>query len=882
MIGSTISHYKVLEELGRGGMGVVYKAQDLKLDRIVALKFLPHRLAASEAEQARFLQEAKAASALNHPNVCNVHSIGEERGQSFIDMEFVEGQTLRTKVASGPLQLDDAIAYAIQIGEALHEAHLKGIVHRDIKCENIMINTRNQIKVMDFGLAKLKGSLKLTKSSSTVGTLAYMAPEQIQGGEIDGRSDIFSFGVVIFEMLTGKLPFRGEHDAAIMYSILNEEPEPLQRYLPEASSVILHVINKSLEKDPADRYQSVAEMVIDLRRVKKDSTRVSRATAQIPALEEARLSLAAPTSKKLPPGQMKLRLATAAVGVVLVVAALFLTQPWKSGSAHTGPKTLVVLPFENLGDPTREYFADGITDEITSRLSRIPGLGIIARSSAKEYKKSSKSLGEIGKELGVDYILMGTVRWSGGGEQRVRVSPELIDANTSLQKWSQAFDAPFSDAFKIQADVSSEVASALDIELLQRDKENLGRRVTDSPQAYDYYLKGLEYSNRGIAQVNLESEIRMFEQAIAADPDFAAACAKLSRAHAMMYWMYYDRTERRIARAREAAERALQLDPLLADAHAALGWYYYQGKLDYENALRQFGLALQYQPNNSDVHQGIAAVKRRQGQMNEAVESFKRAVAADPRSAEVLRELGETLTLARRYEEGEAAYERTIQLAPDNDLVYASKALNIILRTGDLERAATAIAEATEKRIRSETVLSMRLRIEWYRGDKKAADATVEEIRPLGDIDNQFVYTPVSMLRARLEQTVGEPARARPLFEEARVKLETRLAANSDDGRLHSSLGIVYAYLGRKDDSIREAKKGVDILPVEKEAWRGSYRLIDLADVYTVVGEHDKALDLLERLVSIPAEFSRQLIKIDPRWKPLKENKRFQALVRGT
>ena len=278
MIGQTISHYTILEKLGEGGMGVVYKAHDEKLDRVVALKFLPHHLTVNEAEQARFLQEARAAATLNHPNVCTIFDIKEEGGQQFIVMEFVDGKTLRHVVAGSPLGLNDAIAYAIQIGDALQEAHTKGIVHRDVKAENIMVNSKKQIKVMDFGLAKLKGSLKLTKTSSTVGTLAYMAPEQIQGGEVDARSDIFSFGVVLFEMLTGKIPFRGEHDAALMYSIVNEEPEPLQTHIPDAPSELLHIINRCLEKDPEDRYQTVHDMVIDLRRLKKDSSRVSRKT----------------------------------------------------------------------------------------------------------------------------------------------------------------------------------------------------------------------------------------------------------------------------------------------------------------------------------------------------------------------------------------------------------------------------------------------------------------------------------------------------------------------------------------------------------------------------------------------------------------------------
>src|SRR3972149_1540001 len=271
MIGTTISHYKILEKLGEGGMGVVYKAQDTKLDRIVALKFLPHYLHASEDEKVRFLQEAKAVATLNHPNICVIHDIKEEEGKNFIVMEFVEGMTLREKLSQAPIAVKEAVTYAIQIGEALEEAHNKGIVHRDIKSDNIMVNKKNQIKVMDFGLAKLKGSLKLTKATSTVGTLGYMAPEQIQGADSDHRSDIFSFGIVLFEMLTRKLPFRGEHDAALMYSILNEEPESLQKFLPDASAELLHVLNSALEKHRDDRYQTVNEMVRDLRRAQKQT-----------------------------------------------------------------------------------------------------------------------------------------------------------------------------------------------------------------------------------------------------------------------------------------------------------------------------------------------------------------------------------------------------------------------------------------------------------------------------------------------------------------------------------------------------------------------------------------------------------------------------------
>jgi serine/threonine protein kinase len=270
---SVISHYAVIDKIGEGGMGIVYKARDTTLDRIVALKFLPRHLATNEAERARFLQEARAASALNHPNVCTIFDIIEEVDRQCIVMEFVDGTTLREK--SPVTKLQDALLYALQIGEAIQEAHAKGIVHRDIKSENIMVNSKNQVKVMDFGLAKLRGSLKLTRTASTIGTLAYMAPEQIQGGEVDARSDIFSFAVVLFEMFTGRLPFRGEHEAAMVYSIVNEEPEAIQRHRPEISTEMVHIIEKALEKNPADRFQSAAEMVVDLRRAIRQSSRIS-------------------------------------------------------------------------------------------------------------------------------------------------------------------------------------------------------------------------------------------------------------------------------------------------------------------------------------------------------------------------------------------------------------------------------------------------------------------------------------------------------------------------------------------------------------------------------------------------------------------------------
>ncbi|MBI3005653.1 MAG: protein kinase [Ignavibacteriales bacterium] len=345
MIGTTISHYKILEKLGEGGMGVAYKAQDTKLDRFVALKFLPHHLTTNDAEKARFLQEAKAAAALNHPNICTIHGIEEDGDEQFIVMEYVDGVTLREKFAPAPIPVKEAITYGIQIGEALEEAHAKGIVHRDIKSDNIMVNKKNQIKVMDFGLAKLKGSLKLTKATSTVGTLGYMSPEQIQGRETDGRSDIFSCGIVLFEMLTARLPFRGEHDAAMMYSIVNEEPESIQQIVPNASSELLHVLNTALEKQPEDRYQTVAEMVRDLRRAQKQTSRVSR-VMPVPTPTAEQLTTAAPPASKT---KLWVGLTTALAFIIIGFVLFF---PKSKLEINPNATTRVLkIPFTQVGYP---------------------------------------------------------------------------------------------------------------------------------------------------------------------------------------------------------------------------------------------------------------------------------------------------------------------------------------------------------------------------------------------------------------------------------------------------------------------------------------------------------------------------------------------------
>ncbi len=887
MIGQTISHYTILEKLGEGGMGVVYKALDTKLNREVALKFLPPHISKGGVERDRFLQEAQAAAAINQPNICVIYEINDSGEQPYIAMEYVDGATIRTKLESGPMKMDDAIKYGIQIGEALHEAHSKGIVHRDIKADNIIINSKGQAKVMDFGLAKLKGSLKLTRTSSTVGTLGYMAPEQIQGGEVDSRSDIFAFAVLFFEMLTGRLPFRGEHEAAMVYSIVNEDPVPIQKYLPEINPEIVHTLDKALEKDPENRYQSIQEMVVDLRRSKKDSTRVSLASQKIQRPEQSRSNIPAPVMEQ-PKSNWLSKKYLIAVGsaAILIIALFFFKDVILSNFAgKSDKKIIVVLPFENLGPNDKDYFVDGMTDEVTSRLSGLSGLKVIARSSAVQYKKTTKTFKQIGEELGVNYILQGTVRWESISEEtHVRVNPTLIKVEDGTQLWSQSMESILSSAFKLQSDIASRVASAMDVALVKTEKKSLETSLTENSEAYDYYLQALEYSNRSIAKSDFEIAIKLLYRAVRTDPSFAAAYAKLSQLHAGMYWFFYDRSESRVEQSRSAAEKAVELSPQLSESHEAMGWYFYHTKLDYTNALNEFSLALKYRPSNSDIHYGIAAVMRRQGNMSGAVESFNKAIASNPRSADMIRQLGETQTLLREYEEADRSYSKSLELTPDVTVTYWEKMKNLLLWKGDINGARDILDEARRlgKIDEVEYILNfMSYFIEMMAGNYQSAQNALDNVETKELLNNQFNYSPSALLRAYLERMRGNETTAKKYFDSARVFLEQKQKSNPEDERLYSSLGIVYAALGRKEEAVRAGMRGVELLPVEKEAWRGSFRLIDLAKIYMMTGDQEKAVDLLERLLSIPSELSAVYLKNDPSWIPLRNNKRFQKLVAG-
>jgi eukaryotic-like serine/threonine-protein kinase len=654
LVPSIISHYKILEKLGEGGMGVVYKAQDTRLDRIVALKFLPHNLTPNDDDKARFLQEAKAASALNHPNVCTIFDIREENDEQFIVMEFVEGKTLTQIVPLEETQA--AIEYAIQIGDALKEAHSKGIVHRDIKTENIMVNEKNQIKILDFGLAKLRGSLKLTKTRSTVGTLAYMAPEQIQGGEADARSDIFSFGVVLFEMLAGHTPFRGDHEAAMMYSILNDEPESVLKGRQDISVEMDRIIHRALEKDPDDRYQHIDDMVSELRRETKKSTRVSRPPLVEPTTPH---TSAAEVHGRLPTARSKKGLAligSIGVGLLVLVLAIYFVS-----GRHQTIDSIAVLPFENVGaDPNTEYLSDGITETLINTLSQLSHLTVMSRNSVFHFKGKEVDYQKAGKELGVKAVLTGRVTQRG---EDLQISTELVNVSNNTHIWGEQYNKKLSDILVVQRDISKEISRQLKVRLVGEDEEKLERHSTENTEAYQLYLKGRFHWNKRTVD-DLQKAVEYFNQTIEKDPAFALAYAGLASTYYILPIYLLLPLKDFMLKAEAAAKKALELDGTLAEPHAVLGSIKEAYQLDWEGAEEEYKRALELDPNFPSTHHWYGNFLEGQGRLAEALSESKRAQELDPLSPVINAYVGEVLFYMKSYDPAIEQFNKALELDP--------------------------------------------------------------------------------------------------------------------------------------------------------------------------------------------------------------------------
>ena len=648
MINKKISHYKILEKIGEGGMGVVYKAEDTKLKRIVALKFLPTELTRDEEAKKRFLHEARAAATLDHPNICTIHEIGEtEDGQMFIAMGYYDGQTLKEKIANGPLPIADAINIAIQIAEGLHEAHEKSINHRDIKAANIIITRKNEVKIVDFGLAKLRGQTRLTKTGTTLGTVAYMSPEQALGDSVDHRSDIWSLGVLLYEILAGQLPFIGEYEQGMLYLILNEEPIPVSEVRPEIPVHLGQVVSKTLEKNSDKRYQNIGEFLDDLQSISEGI---------VPEEIKALLQKAKLRKSK------RAVLYTLSAGLI-IAAVIFLGIFTQRADAID---SIAVLPLKNLtGDSGKDFFVDGVTDELIGQLGQISGLKrVISRTSVMQYKETDKSLAEIAQELNVDAMVEGTVYQAG---DKIRVRFQLIDALPEERNlWGHTYEKDKADILMMYNEVTRAVADKIQIDLTAEEEILLASARKVNPEAYEAYLKG-SFHWKKLTPTDLDLAKRYFELSLKKDPDYAPAYAGIA-----FVWMASatstvaaELPHSAINKARQMANRSLELDNTSPQPHFALAgiltWYDW----DWATAEKHFQKALKLNPNYGDAHVFYGLFLTSQKRMAEAREQMKKALELDPLNFMYLTYYGTVLARSRMYDESLIQYQKGLALAPE-------------------------------------------------------------------------------------------------------------------------------------------------------------------------------------------------------------------------
>jgi eukaryotic-like serine/threonine-protein kinase len=868
LVGQTVSHYKILERLGGGGMGVVYKALDLKLDRPVALKFLSPELIRDPQARTRFIHEAKAASALQHNNICTVHDVDETAdGALFIVMDLYDGETLKEKIDRGPLQISEAVNVAVQIAQGLSEAHRAGIIHRDIKPANIHITKSGIAKILDFGLAKLGGRTLLTKEGSTIGTAAYMSPEQATGENLDERTDIWSFGVVLHEMLAGQRPFKAEYENALIYAILNVDPKPLSSLRADVPPGVERVVAKCLARNPEERYRHMDEIITDLRSRPAEAVETPPPRQQLPS--------AAPGQ----PRKRILRYGLAASGV-LAVGLLGYVLFWPGRETEppaTRLKMIAVLPFENLGPTDDDYFADGLTEEITARLGAISGLGVISRQSAIQYKKSPKTLPVIARELGVDYVLAATIRWVKNSRgQRIRITAHLLQVTGDVQLWAENMERTLDDIFVVQTEIATRVVSALGIVLTEEERGSIRNIPTKNLDAYQAFLKGVSFLQDLYQETNTRIAIEMFERAVALDSTFALGYVGLARAHLSYYWAGFDRTAGRLAKSKQAIDRAFALQPDLPDALGVLCMYYYWGFNDYVRALETLTNASKKLPNDSRILEVTGYIWRRQGKFDEAVEELKKAAAFDPRSAFIQGEIGNTLSQLGAYAEAERYLDQSIAMLPNQGLVYTIKADMYLRWHGDIKRT-REVLESAPSPFSSQRRL---IQLDIFDRNYLAALERLSNIQQRAFVEHHELI-PVAQLYGLVYHAMDDTVRSRASFEAARAYLASEIVARPRDDRLHRSLAIVYAYLGRTVEAVREADSALSLMSLSRDAVAGALPLVTQAQVYAIVGMHDSALERLKYLRSLhaPKFITPAILRIDPIYDPLRSDPRFQTLL---
>jgi serine/threonine protein kinase/Tfp pilus assembly protein PilF len=874
LVGQTIGHYKISKRIGSGGMGEVYLATDMTAGRKAALKLLPERFTGDAERLKRFQQEAHAVVALNHPNILTVYEIGEDHSIHYIASELIEGETLRDRLIRGPTQLSEAVDIAIQVASALAAAHQAGIVHRDIKPENIMLRPDGYVKVLDFGIAKLAEQevpvtmpkdealfLVETNLGSILGTVRYMSPEQARGEHVDQSTDIWSLGVVLYEMVTGQTPFTGDTRQDIMFSILEKEPKPLTRYVTHAPTELQQIISKTLRKDRGQRYRSAHEL--------------------LQALKSLRRKLEAELERTAAPLWLRWARSPAALMLVLTIAALALALPFyrhrNLATSLPPDKSIAVLPFENLSDDKEHaYFADAVQDDILTKLAKIGDLKVISQTSVMDYR-GKRNLRQIGNDLRVSHVLEGSARRSG---THLRLNAQLIDTRTDTHVWVEQYDRDVSDLFAIQSEIAQKVAERLNAKVTSAERLAIEEKPTTDLVAFELYSRASDVL--AIDGHDTLEAIDLLNQAVARDPSFLKAYCLLALAHDQLYSHNFDHTPARLALAEAAVREAFRIRPNAGEAHWARACHLYNGYLDYDGALAELEVARRSLPNDSWILRLMGSVQRRQGRWEESTRNFERAIELDPRDLRILTQTAGSYGMFRRYAEQKSKLDRALTVEPNNVEVKAERAsveVDWKADTGPLHQLIDEIRATNSAAVPK--IADRWLLCALAERDLSAAkDALVAS----GEfpLETENVHFPRPFVEGVIARMTNDEHKAQLGFTAARAKQEKTVEAQPYYAPGWCVLGVIDAALGRKEEALREGRRAVELVPVEKDSINGLVMIKYLAMSAAWAGDKDFACEQLGTAVRYPTsglELSYGELKLMPWWDPLRGDPRFEKIV---
>jgi len=877
LVGQTVAHFRIVKPLAAGGMGVVYRAVDTRLGRPVALKFpLPGQRLDSQGRE-RFLREARAAGALDHPNICSIYETGEtEDGQLFLAMPLYRGETLKARIArTGPLPIAEALAIAAQIARGLSAAHRAGIVHRDLKPANAMVLSDGTVRILDFGVARV-GDTTLTASHGALGTVSYMAPEQVRGERLDGRADLWALGVLLYEMVTGRRPFEGENGVAIAHAIVHSDPVRPSVLRPEISAELAALVMGLLARDPAGR-PAPAEAVV----------------AELTALESP--LAASKVRRRHARFSRSMRRTLAWTATALVVAAGVMAT-WRlrpgAGNAVAQPRIVAVIPFDDsTGREDSGYLPIALGDEIATRLSHFSAVGVTSEGTTQEYRGSGKPVGEIATELGADAVVRGSVRRTGND---VRLRLDLFDGRKRRQVWSGEYRDPVDSLLALPRRATDRIVAELGLEVKRSERAELMRVPTASGKAYELFLHGraAQLGADAFGQTQLASLQRAqsyFARARESDPDFAAARVGLAISHLAL--SRYDESSARLDQARIEAETALRLQPGMPEAHEALASYWLRQN-DPSKGTSELQQALVGRPNAPDLYRLLGSNLRDLGRWEEALDLFEQASRLDPRNRPVHYQASLTYARLRRYDESIAHWDRVIAMDSAGDpFPRIIRGFNY-LRRGDLDSLDAAIRRIPLGVDAGGMTTYAHYTAHRMKGRYAEALASLDSARVAISADGgssgyrtkereRLLYRPVSLLRAQTLERMGSLAGARSAYDAARALLEDSVAAYPRDGSMRIALGLAYAGLHRRADAVREARTATGLVPVSGNSPSATAFMGGAVEIYAELGDVDAALQLIELLLAMPAgrEMSVPLLRLDPTFDPLRKDPRFDALL---